>query len=208
VCVLADLRARIGRARRDPADEPRRLERTVRGMEDRSGIAGGNRRLELLAPFDLEAVLPQQLELGPELRRLLVVAREPEAPDVAKRSAGDRDQRPQLLLGPAPQRGRALAPHRLGQHRIWRGASPQREAAVTPARAARDLARLVEAHPHAGLGERERARAPGDPAADDGDLGRPVQLDVRNRLRRLGEPVRRRGHAAAILDRHAIDAVF
>ena len=65
----------------------------------------------------------------------------------------------------------------------------QREAAVASARAAGDLARLVQAHAHAALGERQRARAAGDAAADDGDVG--ASVEARRAAARAGlvEPV-------------------
>ena len=82
--------------------------------------------------------------------------------------------------------GAELAPGVVVRHR---GAA-EREAAVAAARAAGDLARLVEADADAALGERERARAAGDTAADHGDLGAPCEPALPSGARgRLLEPV-------------------
>jgi len=72
---------------------------------------------------------------------------------------------------------------------VRHGCAPEREAAVAPARAAGDLARLVEAHAHATLGERQRARAARDAAADHRNVGASLERPPRQRLGRLVEPI-------------------
>ena len=75
---------------------------------------------------------------------------------------------------------RAQQPARLV---VRRRGTAQREAAVAAAGSARDLARLVEAHAHAALGERERTRAARHAAADHRHLGATVEAAPRELAR-------------------------
>ncbi len=72
-----------------------------------------------------------------------------------------------------------LAPRLVVRHRC----AAEREAAVAAARAAGDLARLVEADADAALGERQRTRAAGDAATDHGHLGASLEPCCRAEVR-------------------------
>ena len=88
----------------------------------------------------------------------------------------------------------AAAPERCPRLVVRRGRAAQREAAVSAARPAGDLACLVEPHANAALRQCERARAAGDAAPDDGHLGAPFEARAPKRLSRLVEPIGRRRH--------------
>ena len=193
VLVLADVDSGFGRTQRQPPHEPSGLQHSVGRMEDRRGIASGQRRAELLTPLDREACVPKRLELFPELLALVLVGGQTEAARVPEGVARERSERGELGLRPAPERGGRLGADRVREHGVRRRPAPQREAAVAAARATSDLPRLVEPDRETGLGERQRARAAGDAASDDGYV-RHVHAPHRQRIARLREPVRGRRH--------------
>jgi hypothetical protein len=69
------------------------------------------------------------------------------------------------------------------------GRASQREAAVPPAGAAGDLARVVEAHAHAALRECQRTRAARDTAADHCHFRASLKRAPWQRFGRLVEPI-------------------
>ena len=184
--MLADLDARRGGALGQPAHQPRRLQDTVWRMEERGRIATGEWRREVLAPLGREARGAERLVLVAELVSLLVVGGKPKAPGTTKGIPCQRSRAPSSSV--SVQRHSAAvrsSPIDFCEHGERRSTPAKREAAVAPARAAGDLARLEEPDSETRLGERERAGAAGYPAADDGNVRRPV------------EPHHRQGLAAA-----------
>ena len=145
-------------------------------MKNGSRVAPAERRSELAGPLDRKAVGAEGLVLLRELDLLLLVRGEAEAAGSPERVTGNVGEILHRALCPAPELRRARSPDCLRQNRIRRRASAQREAPVASACPAGDLSRVVEANAQAGLGERQRARAAGDPAADDGHVGRGRQL--------------------------------
>ncbi len=90
--VLAELGARLGRARGEPAHEARRLDRAVARMDDHAVEAAGEHAGEVVEPLDLEAVLAQRLVLGADLLPLLLVGGEAVAADSVERVARELRQ--------------------------------------------------------------------------------------------------------------------
>src|SRR5207253_7386972 len=133
-----------------------RLEQAVARMEHRARVP--QRRLD---PLRVEAILVKRLELDPQLVSLLLVGGQAQAARAAKGVPGERLDPVDPLLGAPPVRVRLLAPDRLGSDVVRSCGAAQGEAAVSPARAAGDLAGLVQAHPQPGLGQSERAGAAG-----------------------------------------------
>ena len=171
--VLAQLGACLGGSRRQPAHPAGRLKRPIRRMEDRAVEPAPERLRQLVAPLDLEAVLTESLVLGLELGPLGRIGRQPEASGAPEGVARQLLEPVEIALGPAPEPlgllGSEVAPRLV----VGRRAAAEREAAVAPARAAGDLARLVEANAPPRLREHERAGAAGHPAAHDRHVHRP-----------------------------------
>ena len=198
--VLADVRTRLGR---EPGEAPHpagRLDRAVRRVEDCSEEAAGERLVQLTAPLGLEAVRPQSVVFGAELRQLSLAGGEAEAARVAERVARKRLDPIERALGQRPERASAARAELSPSGIVGGCAAAQGETAVAPARAPGHPARLVHADARAAARERERTRAAGDAAADDGGVrpaGNPPRCD---RRRLLHEPIRRR-HAAMLIPR-------
>jgi hypothetical protein len=157
-------------------------------MENRRAEAPAQR---LVDPFRGEPVGPQRLVLDGELVALLPVNGEPEAARSTAGVTGERGQLAERLLRQPPVACRLLASDRLDRDVVRRGAAAEGEAAVAAARAAGDLAGVVQPNLRACLRERQRGGAAGDPAADDRDVGRAFDPALRNRRPRLVEPVAR-----------------
>ena len=164
--MLAELRARLGRAHREPAHEAHRMDRPVAVVEDRAVEAVER----IVDPFCGDAVPAHRLVLGVDLLALLLVGCEAQAPWPAERVAGELLDPVERTLGPVPECARLLASVRLARDVVPRGASAEREAAVASARAFRDPALVVHAHAQAVLGEAKRSGATGDAGADDRDV--------------------------------------
>ena len=88
-------------------------------------------------------------------------------PTRRRASPASRSMRSSAALGQLPEPGGRSGPSSATCLVVGRRAAPQREAAVPPARAGRDLARLEEPDAETALGERQRAGAAGDAASDD-----------------------------------------
>ena len=131
--------------------------------------------------------------LEPELLELLLVCGQAEAAGSRQRIAGEQLEAVQVLRGQEPVLPSSLAAERLAGDVVPHGPAPEREAAVASARAARDRTGLVEANAEPGLGQRERAGAAGDAAADHLDVGSPIERSPGERLgRSLRQPPRDR----------------
>jgi hypothetical protein len=139
-------------------------------VEQRPEEAPAEWRVELLAPLGVEAVRPQRLVLRPELLGFGRVRCEPQASRSPEGVAGQRLERVERTLGQAPEGPRPLGPELPLRGVVRRRRAAQREAAVAPARPARDLTGFVQAYARAALGQPERTGAPGDAASDDGDV--------------------------------------
>src|SRR5207237_9950657 len=136
----------------------------------------------------LEAVLDERLVLRPDLLPLFEVARDPDAPDPPERVACERLHAVDVALRQQPERTGAVRPELQARDVIRHRAAPEGEAAVAPARAGGDLARLVDADAQARLSEHARTGAARDAAADHDDVGTPLDPPRRTRRRLLGEP--------------------
>jgi hypothetical protein len=152
---------------------------------------------KVVEPFRGEAVLDERVVLGSQLLPLGPVDCEPEAAHAAEGVARQRRHTTKRILRQQPVGTRLLGTELPSRDVVGHRAAAEGEPAVPAARTARDLARLVQADREAGLGERQRARAARDAAADDLDLGGSRAGGARKRLRTLLEPVRR--HAPIVL---------
>jgi hypothetical protein len=187
--LFPDLRFRFARERSEPPDPPRRLKRAVSGMPNRAREAGERRR-QLLQPLSLETVLEQRLVVGTEVVALSLLGRQPDAADTTKGVACKLSKPLEIPLGEAPERSSWLRTQIVSRLGVGHRTPAQREATVAPARAACDLPRLVQAHPHPAVGELQRAGAPRHARADDDRIGSPGQRPARRSRRGLVEPVR------------------
>ena len=104
---------------------------------------------------------------------LRVVGSQPQAADAAERVARELLHAVERALGQRHRRRRRSAPSWSRRRVVRQARAAEREAAVAPARAAGDLARLVEPHADAALRERQRARAPVTPPPMTATSGRP-----------------------------------
>ena len=181
--LLADVGPCGGGVRGEPPHPARRLERAVGRVVDGAAVEPVERRREVVDPLDGEPVGEQRVVLGAKLVALGVVGSEPQAADAPERVAGERLHPVERPLGELHQAPRTLRRRAASRDVVRRGCAAQCEAAVAPARAARDLARLVQAHADAALGERQRARAARDTAADDRDLRSPSKRALRRSSR-------------------------
>ena len=188
--VLAELRPCLRGARGEPADEPRRLDRAVARMRDRAVELPCRRARDVVEPLGLDAVLAQRLVLEPDRVALLLVGGEAVAAGTAKRVACELGEAVELLLRPEPVRLGAVGAVRLAGDVVARRAAAEREAAVAPARALRDAARVVDAHAQPALGEPKRRRAARDAGADDRDVDPAVVPGVGARRCGIFEPER------------------
>ena len=186
--MLANLGAGLGGEDGEPAHPARRLQRRVAGVEERRGESTVHR---LVDPFGGEAVGAQRLVLDRERVALVGVVGEAEAACAPARIFGERGEAVERLLGHPPVASGLLTTDRLDRDVVRRRAATEGEAAVASARPAGDLARFMEANPQASLGERERSRTARHTATDHGDVRRAVDPAVRDRRRRLVEPVAR-----------------
>ena len=139
-------------------------------MADRGGEAALERRGERVDPLGLEAVCPQAFDLVAQVLALLGVGGETEAADAPERIAREALDRIELVLGPAPERERAVAADRGDDLVVRRSRATERKAAVPAARSLGDPPRVHDAHAQPGLGEGERTRAARHPSADDADV--------------------------------------
>ena len=169
--LLDDLGAGLGRTRREPPHPAGRLKRPVARVQDRAAERGVERRAELVDPLGGEAVLAQRLVLGAERRPAPRRRRSRRLPTRRNASPASSSMPVEGALGEAPERLRRSRAEPLPRAVVRHRAAAQREAAVPPARARGDRARLVQAHAQPALGQRERTRAAGHAAADDDDVG-------------------------------------
>src|SRR5262249_11842699 len=134
----------------------------------------------------------RRLKLAPERRRPRAAVREPKAADAAASVAREQLEPVERVLAQLPEAAGAVDAERLPRPVVRHRTATQREAAVAAACTRGDLARFDEPHAHTALGERQRARAAGDAAADDDDLDRSAGIEDRRErppLPGLGEPV-------------------
>src|SRR5262249_9760923 len=160
----------------------------VRWVQDRTAVQRVERWIELVDPFDGKAVLEKRVVLSTQRLALVVVDSEAQAADASKRVAGELLDAVERSFAQFHDGARVLGAESVPR---WRRGPPRRgqgEAAVPPARAAGDLALLVQPPPCAALRERERARAAGDAAADDGDVRAAVEAPGRKVVSPLLEP--------------------
>jgi hypothetical protein len=188
--VLAKLCARFGCARREPADEPRRLDRAVTRVRDGAVELPSCRSWDVVEPLSGDPVLAQRLVLEPDRFALLLVGGEAVAAGAAKSVAGELGEPVELLLRPEPVRLRALGAVRLTRDVVARRAATEGEAAVAPARPLGDAARVVDADAQASFRKTERRRAAGDAGADDRDVDPAVMAGVYAGWSRIFEPER------------------
>ena len=164
------------------------LEHAVGDVPEGGGEALLEGRLEAVDPLGREAGRDERLVLGPELVALLLVDGDAQRADAAEGVARERLDRVDRALGPGGQGDGLGLAHGLRRD-VERGRHPaQREAAVAPARALGDPARVVQPHALSRLREPERGGAAGHAAADDDDV-RVVDGHLRALRRRLAEPV-------------------
>jgi hypothetical protein len=180
--VLAQLGAGLGGAGRQPAHPASRLKRPIRGMEDRAVEPIAERVRKLVAPLGLEAVLAESLVLGLELGALVPIGSQTEAARPPEGVARQPFEPVEVALGQAPERFGSFRAEVATGNVVGRRSPAEREAAVSPARSAGDLARLVETDTPPRLGQCKRARAARYAAAHDRHVHRP-----RRPLRRLGK---------------------
>ena len=167
---LDDLGSGLGRVLREPPHPERRLERTVARMDEAAGEEPSEPLRDGIEPLGLEAVVAERLVLATQRLELGVVDREPQAPDAAERVAGELRHAIERPLRQRPVHLGLVGAERLAGLVVRRAEAAEREPAVAAACAGGDLPRLEEPHAEAGSGERERAGAAGDPAADDDDV--------------------------------------
>ncbi len=187
--MLHDLDTRLGGEPCEAAHPTRRLQGTVAGMEQRGRKATRERPVEVVSPSDRQSVAGHRVVFRPELVTLLLVGGDAQAADAAEGVTGQPLHPVDRLFRESPEPLRRDRTDHLARHVIRRTATTQREAAVAAARPLCDPAGVDQPNAEPGLGERERARAPGDATADhDGIDG--VVMWLRARNRRLVEPVR------------------
>ena len=199
--MLVDLDSCFRRTRRQPADEPGRLEDAVRRVEDRRRIALGERGSQLVAPLGREPVGPERVVLRLELVPLLLVRGEAQAAGRPEGVPGEAGELRELAFGPAPQRARR-ARCRSSRPATGYGTAPPRSAKppLRPLAPAGDLASLVQADAKPCLGQGERTRAARDSAPDDGDIRQAVQVELGHGCVRLVEPEGGGRHGKRIVD--------
>ena len=180
--VLVDLGAGFSRKRRQAAHPPRGLQRSVAGVADRSRETTSECRWQFVEPIRLEAILTERFVLRAELVTLGLVPRQPKAADTAEGVARKLRRPADVALRQPPETQRGLASELPTCLAIGHCAPAEREAAVAAARAARDLARLVQMRADTALRQRERTCAAGDSASDHDRVGS-LRL-VRRRERR------------------------
>jgi hypothetical protein len=168
--VLAELDARLRGERRKPSNEPRRLDRAVLRVRDRTVELPRRRTRNVVEPLGLDAVLAQRLVLEPDRVALLLVGSQAVAASTAERISREFGEAGELFLGPQPVRLRLLGAVRLARDVVAGRTAAESEAAVTPARALRDPAGIVDPNAQAALCEPECCRAAGDAGADDRDV--------------------------------------
>ena len=126
-------------------------------MQDRTGEESVERRRQRIDPLHGEAVALQRSNLAAKLVELGLVRGEPEAPDTAKRVAGERLEPIEGSLGQLPQETRPLGSEGCPRVVVASDTTAERESAVAAARTACDLSCLVDADTNPGLGQRQRA---------------------------------------------------
>ena len=200
--VLAQLGSGLGGSRGQPAHPAGRLKRSIGWMEDRAVEPAAKRVRQLVAPLGREAVLAEGLVLGLELGPLGGIGGQPQASGAPEGVARQLLEPVEIALRPAPETLRTLGAEVAPCLVVGGRAAAQREAAVAPARAAGDLARLVEDDALPRLCKCERAGTAGHPAAHDRHVHRPRRpvLGLGKARARFGEPVGAR-HDVAILAR-------
>src|SRR4051812_31819231 len=139
-------------------------------MEDRARKQPAERFIQLLTPLDREAVLSQCLVLGLELGSLVRVCGQAQAAGPPEGVARQLGKPIEVVLRQPPERLGSVVPEFLPCDVVGWSATAESEASVTPARAACDFARLVDANAQPRLCEHTRARATGDAAAHDGHV--------------------------------------
>src|SRR5690348_13692038 len=188
--VLTNLRTGIGGPNGKPPHPTGRVNRSIRRVEDPAVEAAGEAAVEIRSPFDFEAVGAQRLVLGEQRRCLPGVGRQAQAAGLPERVTGERREPLQRTFGQPPERRGTLGAE-LGTGDVVRRSCPaQCKAAVAATRTARDLTSLVHAHPEAGGGARQRARAAGNAGTLDRHVNAAVYAPLRDRGRIFLEPVR------------------
>jgi hypothetical protein len=180
------------------------MNRAVGRMKDRR-LEPGER---VVGPLDVEAVSAQSLVFASEPGQLCLVGRQTPASDAPERAAPERRQPLEAPLGQPPIGLCPLSAELPARDVVRHRAASKRETAVASARAARHVARLVEAYAQAALGQCEGARAARHAAADHGHVRRPGEPDAREGVGLLVEP---EGDHAEIVGRasclHPVDAL-
>src|SRR5712691_9851738 len=125
---------------------------------------------QVFAPLGDEAVLAQRLILGANLDALLDVGGKTQTAGAPESIAGERLQADECGLGALPELACRLGTVGLARHVVPRRPTAKSEATVSPARALRNPARVVDADSQTSACERERAGAARYPCADDGDV--------------------------------------
>ena len=143
---------------------------------------------QLAYPFHREPVREQRVALGSKLVSLLFVCGQPEAADTPERVAGELGHPIERELGQAPERSCTFRPEPGPGDVVVHGAATEGKAAVPPARAGGDRARLVQTNPFPGVGQRERAGTAGDASADDRDVDGTADAPPAKGLSRLVQP--------------------
>src|SRR6266508_1356309 len=184
---LAKLDACLRCFHRDPAHGESRLQRRVARVKDPGREASCEQRGEPVAPLRLETVFSERVVLAPKLVALVVVGGDAEAAGPPQRVAGAPGQALEGFLGQLPVLSRALGAHPHTRLVVRRRSATEGEAAVAPARAARYLARVVDADVQPGTRQRQRTRAAGHACADDLDVG-PVDSHLRQGQRLFRKP--------------------
>src|SRR5439155_24435752 len=128
------------------------------------------------------------LVLGADLGALDLVDRDTEASDPAVGVARELREPLDVAVRQVPVAFRPVRAELLAGAVVRGRPAPEAEASVPAARAAPDLARLVDAHAPPRRRERQRTGAAGDPAADDRNVDASVRRTARQRLQ-LFEPV-------------------
>ena len=122
--VLAKLRAGVRSRGGEPPHEARRLQHSVRGVEERAREAACQRLRQRVAPLGLEPVLPQGGELLAQLVALLLVGREPQAADAPKGVAAELFHPVDVALGEAPVVGCLLGAEPVARAVVRHRAAP------------------------------------------------------------------------------------
>ena len=173
--MLAELRPRGGRVPGKPAHPARWLQRAVTRMPEAAREQAPQWLGKRVEPLDREAVRRQRVRFDAELVALGVVDGEPQAAHAAERVTGKALDRVERPLAQAPERPSRVAAEVAHGVRVRHCAAAQGEAAVTTARTAGDLPRLVQPDAQPSPCQRQRARAAGDAAADHDHVGRAVE---------------------------------